>query len=87
MQKLISYKNMFTQYGLHDWENGYGGSDINPLEEQGTMLIGFSPDPQRYFDIHHSALDTFDRVSKRELELGAASITSLVWLLSQYGVK
>ncbi len=87
IQKLISYKKMFTQYGLHDWVNGYGGSDINPLEDQGTMLIGFSPDPQRYFDIHHSALDTFDRVSKRELELGAASITSLVWLLSQYGVK
>jgi len=87
MQKLMLYKKLFTSYGLHDWIPGYGGSDINPLGDQGTMLIGFSPDSQRYFDIHHSALDTFDRVSRRELELGAASMTALVWMLAQYGVK
>ena len=45
------------------------------------------PDSQRYFDLHHAATDTFDKVNKRELELGAAAMASLAWLLSEYGVK
>jgi carboxypeptidase Q len=50
------------------------------------VLIGFLPDSQRYFDYHHTSIDTFDKINKRELELGAASMASLVWLLSEYGL-
>lgn len=80
-------KELFYPYGLNKWEKGYGGSDINGLGKQGTLLIGFVPDSQRYFEVHHAATDTFDQVSKRELELSAAGIASLVYMLSQYGVK
>jgi len=80
------FKSMLTRYSLHEWDKGYAGTDINKLKKQGTLLIGYSPDSQRYFDVHHNAADTFDKVNKRELELGAASITSLVWLLSEHGV-
>ena len=37
------------------------------------------------FDHHHAANDTFDAVNKRELELGAATMTSLVYLIDKYG--
>jgi Zn-dependent M28 family amino/carboxypeptidase len=84
---VMKWKKLFTQYGLSDWDFGYGGSDINQLEDQGTLLIGFEPDSQRYFDYHHSANDTFDKVNRRELELGAASMAALTWMLSEYGVK
>ena len=40
-------------------------------------------DSQRYFDYHHAANDTFDKVNKRELELGAAAMTSLIYLLDK----
>ena len=43
------------------------------------------PDSQRYFDYHHTEVDTFDKVNKRELELGAAAISTLMWLLSEEG--
>lgn len=65
---------------------GGSGADISPLKSQGGLLIGFRPDSQRYFDFHHTANDTFDKVNKRELELGAASITSLTYLIDQYGL-
>ena len=81
------YKSQLEMYGLHEWIRGYAGTDINKLENQGTLLIGYSPDSQRYFDVHHNAADTFDKVNKRELELGAASMSALVYLLSEYGVK
>ena len=50
------------------------------------MLSGYSPDSQRYFDYHHTAADTFDAVNKRELELGAASMAALVYLIDKYGL-
>lgn len=80
-------QTLFYPYGLNQWKKGYGGSDINHLENQGTLLIGFIPDSQRYFEVHHAATDTFDKVSRRELEMSAASIASLVYMLSEYGVK
>jgi hypothetical protein len=81
------YRAQLEMYGLHEWVRGYAGTDINKLDKQGTLLIGYSPDSQRYFDVHHNAADTFDKVNKRELELGAASMSALVYLLSEYGIK
>ena len=45
-----------------------------------------SPDSQRYFDYHHAATDKFEAINQRELELGAANMAALVWMLSQYGL-
>jgi carboxypeptidase Q len=45
------------------------------------------PDSQRYFSYHHTPQDTFDKVDKRELELGAASMAALIYLIDQHGLK
>ena len=50
------------------------------------LLSGYTPDSQRYFDYHHAETDTFDKVNKRELELGAASMAALVYLIDKYGL-
>lgn len=78
---------LFQPYGIEQIRKGGGGVDIGPLRPQGTVLIGYSPDSQRYFDIHHTEADTFDKVNKRELELGAAAISALLWMISEEGVK
>jgi carboxypeptidase Q len=81
------WKPLLAPYGLRDINMGGSGSDIGPLKTatNSVVLIGYKPDSQRYFDIHHSALDVFENVNKRELELGAASITALVYLIDQHG--
>jgi carboxypeptidase Q len=84
--KIRNWKTLLQPYGLTEYSDDGGGADIGPLEDQGTALIGFSPDSQRYFSYHHTKEDTFNKVSKRELELGAASITSLVYLIDKYGL-
>ena len=66
---------------------GGGGSDIGPLRPQKGMLFGLSPDSQRYFDYHHTDIDTFDKVNERELTLGAAAMTTLVYLLDQFASR
>ena len=65
---------------------GGAGADINPLKSQKGLLIGFRPDSQRYFDYHHTSIDRIEAVNPRELKMGAAAITSLVYLIDQYGL-
>jgi hypothetical protein len=81
--KFQAFSPLFEPYDLHLWERGGGGVDIGPLKEKFTdiALFGFIPDGQRYFDVHHAESDVFETVNKRELELGAAAIASLVFLM------
>ena len=84
-EKVSAYEPLFEPYGLKLTRGG-SGADIGPLKGLKGLLSGYSPDSQRYFDIHHTADDTFDKVNKRELELGAASMAALVYLLDKYGL-
>ena len=81
---LKSWKKLLAPYGLHDIMKGGSGADISPLKADHTTLVGYRPDPQRYFDYHHAATDTFDKVNKRELELGSASMASMIYLMDKY---
>lgn len=83
---IVKWRPLLAPYGLHDIGPGHGGADIDPLKDQGVTLIGYLPDSQRYFDYHHTSIDTFDKVNKRELELGAASMAALTWLMSEHGL-
>lgn len=84
---IESWKPLFKPYLIHYFEKGGSGADIGPLKEEGIVLSGLRPDSQRYFDYHHASSDTFDKVNKRELELGAAAMASLVYLFDTYGTK
>lgn len=84
MQNL--YK-LLKSYGMHDFDQKGGGADISPLEDQGVAMFGLMPESQRYFDYHHAASDTFDKVNKRELEMGAFAMATLIYYLSEYGIQ
>lgn len=79
-----SWKKLLSPYGLHDLDKGGSGADISPLKDESVTLVGYRPDSQRYFDYHHTSRDTFDKVNKRELELGSASMTSIIYLMDKY---
>jgi carboxypeptidase Q len=83
---LKSFIDLFLPYGIYDLERGESGVDIGPLKQTfpGIPLFGYIPDSQRYFDYHHSETDVFENVNKRELELGAAAISSFIYLLDKH---
>jgi hypothetical protein len=85
--QVLSWKPLFKPYLIHYFEKGGSGADVGPLKNDSNVLAGLRPDSQRYFDHHHAANDTFDAVNKRELELGAATMTSLVYLFDKYGTN
>lgn len=84
--KVLGWKGLFEPYLIHSFVKGHSGSDIDPLTSSKIVKAGLKPDSQRYFDYHHAANDTFDAVNKRELELGAATMASLIYLFDQYGI-
>ncbi|MEZ4987599.1 MAG: M20/M25/M40 family metallo-hydrolase [Saprospiraceae bacterium] len=85
-QQVYQWSPLLEPYGL-TLKPGGSGADISGLKSQKGLLLGLEPDSQRYFDYHHTAIDTFDAVNKRELELGAAAMTALVYLLDSRGLR
>lgn len=84
-KQVLSWKHLFEPYLINSFIQGGSGADIGPLKDGKMVLAGLRPDTQRYFDHHHAANDTFEHVNKRELEIGAATMTALVYLYDKYG--
>jgi len=62
--------------------DGPVGADISPLDAAG--VAGFSPlqDSRTYFNYHHTAADTLDKVSPRELAENCAVMALLAYTLA-----
>ncbi len=84
-EQVSGWKALFEPYLIHMFIRGGSGADIGPLKDEDLLLAGLRPDSQRYFDHHHAENDTFEHVNKRELELGAATMAGLVYLVDKYG--
>ena len=84
-KQISVFQKLLSTYGIDYIKQGGAGVDIYPLKKFGVPLIEFRTDSQRYFDYHHSANDSFDKVNRRELQMGTSCITGLVFLLDKYG--
>ena len=69
--------------GIYDFKNTYSGTDLYPLHDMGIPAAELVPDSQRYFDIHHTEEDTFEKVNRRELLLGAVAMTQLIYMIDK----
>ncbi len=68
--------------GIQDVVPGGGGADVDPMKAAGVIVMGYAPDQQRYFDLHHSDRDTIDQVSPREINLGAACLAAMAYVVA-----
>jgi acetylornithine deacetylase/succinyl-diaminopimelate desuccinylase-like protein len=59
------------------------GVDVSALQAFGVPCAGFVPDAARYFDFHHSEIDTFANVHPRELELGALCMAAMCFSVAE----
>ena len=82
-KQIQSWSNLFLPYGVYDFSAEHSGSDVGYLKDNGVPLAGLLPDSQRYFDIHHADTDTFDKVNRRELLLGASTMAQIIYLIDK----
>jgi len=62
--------------------NSSPGADIEPLAKTGVPTFGILQDDRTYFDYHHTAADTLDKIAPRELRENAAMMAVLGYALA-----
>lgn len=60
-----------------------GGSDVQPLAQLGVPVFAVRPDGMRYFDLHHSADDTLDKIDRAGLDANVAAWAAIVWTAAE----
>ncbi len=63
-----------------------GGTDVEPLGEAGVPLFDLNQDGSLYFDFHHTADDTLDKIDPAALSQNVAAWTALAWLVADSNV-
>jgi hypothetical protein len=58
----------------------FGGSDVEELMQAGAPTIDLHQDATRYFDIHHSADDTLDKIDRAQMSQNVAAWASVLYL-------
>jgi carboxypeptidase Q len=59
-----------------------GGADLTYLLPSGVPSLGLLLDATDYFDYHHTANDTFDKIDSRVLDRSTAAIAAAAWILA-----
>jgi carboxypeptidase Q len=83
-------KNTFTPVAAILKESGAGmlnlvehcGADIGPLEKAGVPSFSPIQDSRFYFNYHHTAADTLDKIVPKELAENSAVVAVLVYALA-----
>jgi Zn-dependent M28 family amino/carboxypeptidase len=64
----------------------HGGVDIGPLAGAGVPVFGLAQDGTRYFDLHHTADDTLDKIDPAQMTQNVAAWAALVRLIADSDV-
>jgi hypothetical protein len=69
--------------GAADFGGESGGADIGPLAAYHVPFVGVQQDVSRYFDYHHSAADTLDKIHPGDLAQTAAAVAWVAYALAE----
>jgi carboxypeptidase Q len=64
-------------------QGGEGGADLTPLARALVPIVSVRQDATHYFDLHHSAADTLDKVNPFELAQVAAQVGWVAYALAE----
>lgn len=82
---LESMKNLMGTLGIeHAGGAGGPGPDVVPMAGKGAAWAWFGQDMTRYFDLHHTADDTFDKVDRQAIRQNVAAFAALAYMAAQY---
>jgi carboxypeptidase Q len=62
------------------------GADTSLLIRAGITGFGLVPNPRHYFDYHHSAADTLDKVDAHALAQNTAALAALAYVIAEEGL-
>jgi hypothetical protein len=77
---------LLAPYKAGDIQSPHRGVDLVPMKGMAKALLSLDCDDSRLFYIHHSALDTYDKINPREVAMGAGAMAAMTALLCKYGL-
>ena len=63
-------------------KGGRGGVDVSPMAPAGVPLFGLRQETGTYFDVHHTADDTFDKIEPAWLDRAAAAMAAMAYAVA-----
>jgi carboxypeptidase Q len=80
---LDSVKSVLARTGANLFDNtGDAAADIDPMAGAGVPTFGLMQDERIYFNYHHTAADTLDKIDPRELAENAAAMAVLGYAMA-----
>ena len=77
------WRKLLEPLGAGSLQKGAGGgADISPMVPAGVPLFGLRQETGRYFDFHHTADDTFDKIEPVSLDKAAASVAAMAFAVA-----
>jgi hypothetical protein len=83
-ERFVDLARMLAPLGVERQdETGHGGADVSPLLELGVPILDLRQDATRYFDLHHTANDTVDKIDPGVLAQATAAFATAVWAAAE----
>ena len=60
-----------------------GGPDVGPLQKLGVPVFSLGQDGSDYFDLHHTANDTLDKIDAKKLDQNVAAYAAFAYLAAE----
>ena len=81
---LAQIQQVLAPLGI-EWMPGKGDpeSDIGPMTQRGMAWAWLGHDGSGYFDLHHNAEDTLDKIDPKDLAQNTAAYAVFTWLAAQ----
>jgi carboxypeptidase Q len=74
-------RRVLAPLGIEGGDNSAtGGADLSTLRAAGMPVLSLEHDLSAYFDLHHTANDTLDKVDPEVLAQAVAAYASVVWI-------
>ena len=73
----------FALFDIRRFQPHAYGADVAPIVAAGAAAYDLEPDGRHYFDIHHTAADTLDKIRPEDLRRNAAAIALLAYVLAE----
>lgn len=64
----------------------HGGADLGALHEKGVPVFDVGQDASRYFDLHHTANDTVDKLDEAQMTQAARTWATMTWLAAESSI-
>jgi carboxypeptidase Q len=81
--ELAALTTLLAPIGADRVLPGYPGEDVLRLAPSGIPLFGLMLDGSHYFDVHHSAADTLDKIDPQHLRRSVVAMATLAYVMAE----